>query len=87
MIKRIRKCNWTLRLKTQTGKCVINQIGELVGVGNVWYYPRGVSNMFPQFRMMFHSKWRVYHSANENHWTGDVKTLGFELITPQCFEY
>ena len=34
-LKRIRKCNWTLRLQTQTGEYVINQIGELIEVRTV----------------------------------------------------
>ena len=33
----IRQCRWTLRLQTQTGEFRITQIGDMKGVGTVWF--------------------------------------------------
>ena len=44
--RNIRKCKWTLKLCTQSGVCSINMIGYLPGVGVVWYYPKGVANIY-----------------------------------------
>ena len=32
-LKNIRKCRWTLRLQTQAGDCVINEVDDMKGVG------------------------------------------------------
>ena len=38
-LRNIRKSSWTLILKTQAGECNLNMVGDLPGVGTVWYYP------------------------------------------------
>ena len=60
-------------------------MGDLAGVGLVWHYPEGVANMLSQFRMIVHSKWKVYHSADKFHESGNINDLGFDVETPQGF--
>ena len=33
LLTNIRKCKWTLRLQTQAGECIIDEVGDLKGVG------------------------------------------------------
>ena len=86
IIKSMQKCNWALRLQTRTGKCVVNQVGELMDAGNAWHYPQGVAKIVSRLGMIVHRKWRFYYSADECHRIRDIKTLGFDVIAPQGFE-
>ena len=47
-LSNIRTCPWTLVLKTQTGECKVTMIGELAGVGTVWYYPEDQQTSYPR---------------------------------------
>ena len=85
LLRNIRKCKWTLRLQTQTGECVIDRVGDMMGVGTVWYYPQGVANILSQFRMVIYSKWRICYSTERYHETGDVSDLSYDVTTPDGF--
>ena len=80
-LKNIRKCKWTLRLRTQSGVCSINMIGDLPGVGTVWYYPEGVANILSQHRMITLSKWRVKFDSDLYYRTGNKLDLCYNCIT------
>lgn len=56
-------CIWTLCLCTQTGRCKINLIGDLPGVGMVWYYPGGVANILSFFKLAVDSNWDLDHTT------------------------
>ena len=56
LLSNARECEWTLKLQTQAGECCIDQIGEMKGVGAVWYYLQGVANILSQFMMAKCSK-------------------------------
>ena len=40
----IRKINKRLELHTNTGSIIINEVGDLPGVGTVWVYRKGIVN-------------------------------------------
>ena len=82
MLSNIRGCKWTLRLQTQAGECAIDQVEDLTCVGMVWFYLEGVASILSQFRMIVHSKWRVYCNADKHHRSGDINDLGFDVVTP-----
>ena len=87
LLTNIRKCRWTLRLQTQAGECVIREVGDLKGVGMVWYYPQGVANILSQFRMIVFSKWRMTFDAAKYHRSGNIDDLSYDVTTPagiQC---
>jgi len=67
----IRNSNWTLVLQTLSGVCRINQVGDLPGVGTVWYHPQGSANIFSRYRMVTQSKWRVSYNSARYYETGN----------------
>ena len=88
-LSNIRPCRWTLCLRTQTGTCKINQIGDLPGVGTVWYYPNGVANIILQHNLITDSKWSINHSSHKFEQSGDVRDLSIDCVTSEgvkvCF--
>ena len=65
LLTNIRKFECKLKLHTQTGECYIDQIGQMKGVGKVWYYLKGVANIISQFIMALHSRWDIeYRTKN-----------------------
>ena len=81
LLRNIRKCKWTLKLRTQSGVCNINMIGDLPGVGVVWYYPEGVANILSQHRVITLSKWRVKFDSDSYYRTGNRKDLCYDCTT------
>ena len=86
LLANIRKCEWTLRLQTQAGECVIDEVGDLKGVGTAWFYPNGVANTLSQFRMIAYSKWRMTYDTGRFHRSGDIANLFYDATTPQGFK-
>ena len=86
LLNNIRKCRWTLRLQTQAGECIINEVGDMKGVGLVCHYPGGVANMLSQFRMIVYSKWRMTYDAVKFHRSGNIDDLNYDVTTPQCIQ-
>jgi hypothetical protein len=82
-LKNIRRCAWTLILKTQTGECKVNMIGDLPGVGTVWYYPEGTANILSAHRMVVNSGWSVNYSTDEYRKTLLHKNLSYRCITSE----
>ena len=89
-LKNIRKCDWALRLRTQTGECRVTQIGDLPGVGTVWFYPEGIANILGQFNMAVYSDWDIDYSTKTFKKTQKIKDLSFKCVTKEgyqvCFE-
>ena len=88
-LRDIRDCRWTLLLKTQAGECRVNKIGDLPGVGTVWYYPDGSANILSAHRMVIHSGWSVNYSTDKFLKTNRIKDLAYECTTNEgvkvCF--
>ena len=82
----IRKCKWTLKLRTQSGVCSINMVGDLPGVGTVWYYPKGVANILSQHRVITLSKWRVKFDSAMYYRTGNRMDLCYHCTTGEGVE-
>ena len=80
-LRNIRKCKWTLKLRTQSGVCNINMIGDFPGVGVVWYYPEGVANILSQHRVISLSKWRVKFDSDMYYRTGNRMELCYDCTT------
>ena len=79
----VRYCKWTLLLQTQAGECRINQIGDLEGVGEVRYYPKGISNILSQCRMSDFSKCRMSCNTCTCNETGRSQDLCYEVTTKE----
>ena len=62
-VSNIRKCKYTLVLKTQSGVCRIDQIADIPGIGTVWFYPKGVANILLLNRMIKKSGWDIDFSS------------------------
>ena len=86
LLTNIRKCRSTLRLQTQTRDCVINEVGDMKGVGIIWFYPEGVTIVLSQFRMIVCSKWRMTHDTARFHKSGNIAHLSYNITTPQGFQ-
>ena len=56
-------------------------IGDLPGVGVVWYYPEGVANILSQHRVITLSKWRVKFDSDSYYRTGNRKDLCYDCTT------
>ena len=82
-LRNIRKSKWTLKLRTQAGMCTIDQVGDLPGVGVVWYYPDGVANIISQHRAITLSKWRVSFDSDLYYRTGNPLDLCFNCTTSE----
>ena len=76
----IRKCCWTLVLRTQLGECRINQIADMPGVGTVWYYPDGAANILSGHRLVVNSGWSVKQDSDEYHQTGNPEDLSIRCV-------
>ena len=81
-LSNIRKFRWNLCLQTQAVDCIIKQVGEMKGVGLIWYYPNGVSNMLSQFCMVVHSKCRMTYGTRKYHRSGYINNLSYDVTTP-----
>ena len=82
-LNNIRPCRWTLSLRTQLGRCEINQIGGMPGVGIVWYYPEGAANILSEFRMITRSSWDIEYSTKKFRVTGNPADLAKEYTTKE----
>ena len=82
----IRKCDWTLALKTQAGDCKIDQIGGLPGVGTVWYHPEGVANILSLHRMAVNCRWDIDYTTKQFQESNDTGDLGFKCKTLENVE-
>ena len=80
-LRNIRRSETTLRLRTQAGVCTVNMIGDLPGVGVVWYYPEGAANILSQHRVITQSKWRVRFDSDLYYRTGNRKDLCYNCTT------
>ena len=72
-----------LETPTQAGDCAIDEVGELKGVGLVWFCPKGVANILSQFRMVVCSEWRMTYDTQKYHRTGDIDDLSYHVTTPE----
>jgi hypothetical protein len=79
----IRQSKMTLVLRTQAGKCRINMIADLPGVGTVWYYPQGVANILLQHRMAVNSNWDIDYSSKMYKKTGSTNDLKYNCVTSE----
>ena len=79
-------CRWTLCLRTQTSMCKIDQIGDLPGVGTVWYYPDGVANILLHHKLITDSKCSIDHSSCRFEQSGDVQDLSIDCVTSEGFK-
>jgi hypothetical protein len=80
----IRKSKMTLvLLRTQTGKCRIDMIADLPGVGTVRYYPSGVTNILSQHRMVVNSEWDIEYSSKLYKKSLNVNDLKFNCTTSE----
>jgi len=86
-LRNIRNSNWLLVLQTLSGVCRINQVGDLPGVGTVWYYPQGSANILSRYRMVTQSKWRVSYNSARYHETGNEGDLSEHVVTPEGSEF
>ena len=76
----IRKCCWTLVLRTQLGECRINQIADMPGAGTVWYYLDGAANILSGHRLVVNSGWSVKQDSDEYHQTGNPEDLSIRCV-------
>ena len=77
----VRPCDWTLVLETQNGTCKVTMIGDLPGVGTVWYYPEGSANILSAHRMITRSGWSVDFSTEQFFKTYQLKDLAYRCVT------
>ena len=82
-VTNIRKSKMTLVLRTQAGKCRIDMVADLPGVGTVWYYPAGVANILSQHRMVVNSNWDVEYSSRSYKKSLNVNDLRFDCTTSE----
>jgi len=45
-----------------------------------------MANILSQFRMIIHSKSRVYFDTDKYYKSGNIRDLGFDIVTPQGFQ-
>ena len=77
---RIRRCPRTLKLQTQAGECAIEHIGEIKGLGTLWFYSAGISNILSQFKMATCSRWQMSCDTSACSRTGYVRELCCNVI-------
>lgn len=87
LLRNIRRSDWTLVLTTLAGKCRFTMIGDLLGVGTIWYYPQGSTNVFSRHQMMTQSKWNVYYNSDKYHETGNEDDLVEQVCTKEGREF
>ena len=87
LLTNIRRCRWTLKLRDQASKFVINKVVELKRVGTIWYYLNIASNVLFQFRMGFFSKWQITCNIDEYHSTNDIGDICHDVITLEGFKF
>ena len=64
---------------------MIDQVGNIKGVGLVWCYPKGIANMLSQFYIVVHNKWRMPYDTINYRRSRDIDDLSYEVTTPEGF--
>ena len=85
-LRNIRHCKWTLTLKTQVGECRVTMIGDLPGVGTVWYYSQGSANILSAHRMVTRSGWSVNYSSDRYQRTNNPLDPCYQCTTKEGVE-
>ena len=86
LLTNFRKFKWKLRLQTYAGECSIDKIGQIRGVGIVWYYLKGVANILSQFMMALHGVWDIEYSTKTFNKTGIIEDLCFNVMKEEGFK-
>ena len=87
MVINIRDCVMILVLRTQLGSCRITQIADLPGVGTVWYYPEGATNILSQYRMVVNSGWDVQYNSKIYQRSRDINDLAYKVETSEGIKF
>ena len=62
----IRKTSRKLQLHTNTGTSVINEIGDLPGVGTVWVHREGIANILSFHKLQNDNQFKISYDAHRN---------------------
>ena len=61
-IRTVQRC---LHLHTNTGMAIVNEVGELPGVGTVWLYRQGIANILSFHKLQEHNNFEVDYSSRK----------------------
>ena len=77
----IRKTNRKLQLHTNTGTSIINEIGELPGVGTVWVHRNGIANILSFHKLQDDNSFKIDYKSQKD----DVgqRDKSFKVQTPK----
>ena len=68
-----------LNIFCNAGKTITNMVGDLKGYGTVWYYPKGIANIFSLYRAS--KKFRVIFDSEDDNtfivWNNDTNPRRF----------
>ena len=71
--------------KKQAGNFIIDQVGVMKNAGLVWFYPCGINNISPQFRMVSYSKWHMNYNKEKHDQTSNVDNLYYYVTELEGF--
>ena len=76
----IRKTNKRLELHTNTGGTIINEVGELPGVGTVWVHQKGIANILSFHNIQNVNGFEIDYTSRPN--KSGVRDNAFYVETP-----
>ena len=62
---------------------MINIIADIIGVGIVWFFDKGIANIVSQFWLAAYSKWHMSYNTNKFHHTRNGCNLYYEVTTQE----
>ena len=60
----IRKSRDRLQLYTNAGEATIDKVGELAGIGTVWFHRAGIANILSFFKVEEENNFDIEYSTN-----------------------
>ena len=65
---------------------MIDQVGDLKGIGMVWYYPDSIAKILSQFQMIIYSKWRMTYDVTKYYKSSNIEDLCYNIIILEEYE-
>ena len=62
----IQRMNQKLQVYTNTGTSVINEIGDLPGVGSVWVHPNGIANILSFHKLQNNNLFEIDYNSQKD---------------------